>query len=32
MKIHKRAIQELFTANDKVFDAEQVLELGIGLG
>ena len=28
MKIHKRAIQELFTANDKVFDAEQVLELG----
>ena len=32
MKIHKRAIQELFTANDKVFDAEQVLELGRSLG
>jgi len=28
MKIHKKAIQELFTANDKVLDAEQVLELG----
>ncbi len=28
MKIHKRAIQELFAANDKVFDAEQVLDLG----
>ena len=28
MKIHKKAIQELFTANDKVFDAEQVLEIG----
>ncbi len=32
MKIHKRAIQELFTANDKVFDAEQVFELGRSLG
>jgi hypothetical protein len=32
MKIHKRAVQELFTANDKVFDAEQVLELGRSLG
>jgi hypothetical protein len=32
MKIHKRAIQELFTSNDKVFDAEQVLELGRSLG
>jgi hypothetical protein len=32
MKIHKRAIQELFAANDKVFDAEQVLELGRSLG
>jgi hypothetical protein len=32
MKIHKRAIQELFAANDKVFDAEQVLELGRALG
>jgi hypothetical protein len=28
MKIHKRAIQELFTTNDKLLDAEQVLELG----
>jgi methylenetetrahydrofolate/methylenetetrahydromethanopterin dehydrogenase (NADP+) len=32
MKIHKRAIQELFAANDKVFDAEQVLELGRAIG
>ena len=32
MKIHKKAIQELFTANDKVLDAEQVLELGRSLG
>jgi threonine dehydrogenase-like Zn-dependent dehydrogenase len=31
MKIHKKAIQELFTANDKVLDAEQVLELGRSL-
>lgn len=28
MKIHKKAIQELFTSNDKILDAEQVLELG----
>ena len=28
MKIHKKAIQELFTANDRVLDAEEVLELG----
>jgi hypothetical protein len=28
MKIHRKAIQELFTSNDKVLDAEQVLELG----
>ena len=28
MKIHKKAIQELFTANDKVLDAEEVLEIG----
>ena len=28
MKIHKKAIQELFVSNDKIFDAEQVLELG----
>jgi len=27
MKIHKKAIQELFTSNDRVFDAEQILEL-----
>jgi methylenetetrahydrofolate/methylenetetrahydromethanopterin dehydrogenase (NADP+) len=32
MKIHKRAIQELFTSNDKVLDAEQVFELGRSLG
>ena len=32
MKIHKKAIQELFTANDKVLDAEQVLEIGRNLG
>jgi hypothetical protein len=31
MKIHKRAIQELFAANDKVLDAEPVLELGRSL-
>lgn len=31
MKIHKKAIQELFTANDKVLDAEEVLELGRSL-
>jgi methylenetetrahydrofolate/methylenetetrahydromethanopterin dehydrogenase (NADP+) len=31
MKIHKKAIEELFTANDKIFDAEQVLELGHSL-
>jgi hypothetical protein len=31
MKIHKQAIEELFTANDKVFDAEQVLALGRSL-
>lgn len=28
MKIHKKAIQELFTSNDKVLDAEEVLEIG----
>jgi methylenetetrahydrofolate/methylenetetrahydromethanopterin dehydrogenase (NADP+) len=32
MKIHKKAVQELFTSNDKVFDAEQVFELGRALG
>ncbi|MDG3003920.1 NAD(P)-dependent methylenetetrahydromethanopterin dehydrogenase [Paludisphaera mucosa] len=28
MKIHKRAIQDLFRSNDKILDAEEVLELG----
>ena len=28
MKIHKKAIQELFTSNDRILDAEEVLELG----
>jgi hypothetical protein len=32
MKIHKKAVQELFRANDRVLDAEDVLELGRGLG
>ena len=32
MKIHKKAIQDLFTANDKVLDAEEVFALGAGLG
>jgi hypothetical protein len=32
MKIHKKAIQELFAANDRILDAEQVLEIGRGLG
>jgi methylenetetrahydrofolate/methylenetetrahydromethanopterin dehydrogenase (NADP+) len=27
MKIHKKAIQELFTSNDRIFDAEQILDL-----
>ncbi|HWE38276.1 MAG TPA: NAD(P)-dependent methylenetetrahydromethanopterin dehydrogenase [Isosphaeraceae bacterium] len=31
MKIHKKAIQELFTSNTKVLDAEEVLALGEGL-
>jgi methylenetetrahydrofolate/methylenetetrahydromethanopterin dehydrogenase (NADP+) len=31
MKIHKKAIQELFTSNDKILDAEEVLELGRSL-
>ena len=31
MKIHKKAIQELFVTNDKILDAEQVLELGRSL-
>jgi hypothetical protein len=32
MKIHKKAIQELFTAHDKVLDAEEVLAIGRTLG
>jgi len=31
MKIHKKAIQALFESNDKVLDAEQVLEIGQAL-
>ncbi len=31
IKIHKKAIQELFTSNDKILDAEQVFELGRSL-
>jgi hypothetical protein len=31
MKIHKKAMQQLFTANSLVLDAEEVLELGQGL-
>jgi len=32
MKIHRRAIQELFTANDRFLDAEEILQLGQELG
>jgi hypothetical protein len=32
MKIHKRAVQELFTTNDKVLDAEEILAIGRALG
>jgi hypothetical protein len=32
MKIHKRAINQLFTANNLVLDAEEVLELGRAAG
>lgn len=28
MKIHKKTLQALFESNDKIFDAEQVLDLG----
>ena len=31
MKIHKKAIQELFTSADKVLDAEDVLAIGRAL-
>jgi hypothetical protein len=32
MKIHKKAIQHLFTASNQVLDAEEVLALGQALG
>jgi hypothetical protein len=32
MKIHKKAVQQLFTANDLILDAEEVLEIGRSLG
>jgi hypothetical protein len=32
MKIHKKSLQELYTSNDKVLDAEEILELGRSLG
>lgn len=32
MKIHKRALQSLFEANDRVLDAEAILEIGRSLG
>ena len=32
MKIHKKAIEELFKANDRVLDAEEILEIGRDLG
>jgi hypothetical protein len=32
MKIHKKSLQELYTSNDKVLDAEEILELGRTLG
>src|SRR5690606_9605376 len=31
MKIHKRAVKELFESNDKILDAEEILELGRSL-
>ena len=31
MKIHKKAIEELFTSNDRILDAEQVLDLARSL-
>lgn len=31
MKIHRQAVQELFTANDRVLDAEEVLAIGQSL-
>ncbi len=32
MKIHRKAIAELFTAKDKILDAEEILALGQSLG
>lgn len=32
MKIHKKAIRELYTSNDKVLDAEEVLAIGRSMG
>ncbi len=32
MKIHKKALQDLFTTNDRILDAEQCLEIGRSLG
>jgi len=32
MKIHKKAIQQLFVGNSQVLDAEEILELGRSLG
>lgn len=31
MKIHKKAVQQLFAASDQVLDAEEVLALGMEL-
>jgi hypothetical protein len=31
MKIHRAAIERLFSANDQVLDAEQLFEIGQGL-
>ncbi len=31
MKIHRKAVQELFVANDRIFDAEAILDLGRSL-
>ncbi len=31
MKIHKKAVQELFLGNDRILDAEQVFALGKGI-
>lgn len=31
MKIHRRALQDLFTSNDKVLDAEEILAIGRAL-